>query len=37
MKNEQFDRLLSTIRNEQVDDQVVAQAGERATYGYSDH
>ncbi len=27
--NEEFDRLLSTIRNEQVDDQVVAQAGER--------
>src|SRR5271165_4154401 len=29
MKNEEFDRLLSAIRNEQVDDQVVAQAGER--------
>jgi FecR protein/Putative zinc-finger len=29
MKNEKFDRLLSDIRNEQVDDQVVAQAGER--------
>jgi hypothetical protein len=29
MKNEQFDRLLSAIRNEQVDEQVVAQAGER--------
>jgi hypothetical protein len=29
MKNEKFDRLLSTIRNEQVDDQVVARAGER--------
>ena len=29
MKNEKFDRLLSEIRNEQVDDQVVAQAGER--------
>jgi len=29
MKNEEFDRLLSTIRNEQVDDQVVAQAGDR--------
>jgi FecR protein/Protein of unknown function (DUF3352)/Putative zinc-finger len=29
MKNEKFDRLLSEIRNEQVDDQVVAQAGDR--------
>jgi len=29
MKNEKFDRLLSEIRNEQVDDQTVAQAGER--------
>ena len=29
MKNEKFDRLLSDIRNEQVDDQVVALAGER--------
>ena len=29
MKNEKFDRLLSEIRNEHVDDQVVAQAGER--------
>ncbi len=29
MKNEKFERLLSEIRNEQVDDQVVAQAGER--------
>ena len=29
MKNEKFDRLLSEIRNEQVDDKVVAQAGER--------
>src|SRR6202158_2171662 len=29
MKNEKFDRLLSEIRNEQVDEQVVAQAGER--------
>jgi hypothetical protein len=29
MKNEKFDRLLSDIRNEQVDDLVVAQAGER--------
>ena len=29
MMNEKFDRLLSEIRNEQVDDQVVAQAGER--------
>ncbi len=29
MKNEKFERLLSDIRNEQVDDQVVAQAGER--------
>jgi FecR protein/Putative zinc-finger len=29
MTNEQFDRLLSEIRKEQVDDRVVAQAGER--------
>ena len=29
MKNEKFDRLLSEIRNEPVDDAVVAQAGER--------
>lgn len=29
MKNEKFDRLLSTIRNEQVDDKVVEQASER--------
>jgi len=29
MKNEKFDRLLSEIRNEQVDEKVVAQAGER--------
>jgi hypothetical protein len=29
MKNEKFDRMLSAIRNEQVDDKVVAQAGER--------
>src|SRR5580658_1016108 len=29
MMNEKFDRLLSAIRNEQVDEQVVAQAGER--------
>jgi len=29
MKNERFERLLSDIRNEQVDDQVVSQAGER--------
>lgn len=29
MKNEKFERLLSDIRNEQVDEQVVAQAGER--------
>lgn len=29
MKNEKFDRMLSEIRNEQVDDQVVAQAGQR--------
>jgi len=29
MKNEKFDRLLSAIRNEHVDDKVVAQAGER--------
>ncbi len=30
MKNEKFDRLLSTIRNEQVDDKIVAQASDRA-------
>jgi hypothetical protein len=29
MMNEKFDRLLAMIRNERVDDQVVAQAGER--------
>ena len=29
MKNDKFDRLLSTIRNEQVDDNVVEQASER--------
>ena len=29
MKNEKFDRLLSEIRNEQVDDKIVAQAAER--------
>ena len=29
MKNEKFERLLSEIRDEQVDDKVVAQAGER--------
>ena len=29
MTNDNFDRLLSTIRSEQVDDEVVAQAGER--------
>jgi hypothetical protein len=29
MKNENFDHLLSAIRNEQVDDQVVVQAGDR--------
>jgi hypothetical protein len=29
MKNEKFDRLLSAIRNEQVDDKVVDLAGER--------
>ncbi len=29
MTNEKFERLLSEIRNEQVDDKVVAQAGER--------
>jgi ferric-dicitrate binding protein FerR (iron transport regulator) len=29
MNNEKFDRLLSTIRNEQVDDKVVEQASER--------
>jgi hypothetical protein len=30
MKNDKFDELLSTIRNEHVDDAIVAQAGERA-------
>ena len=29
MKNDKFDRLISDIRNEQLDDKVVAQAGER--------
>jgi hypothetical protein len=29
MSDQKFDRLLSEIRNEQVDDQVVSQAGER--------
>ena len=29
MKNEEFDRLLSTIRDENVDEKVVAQAGDR--------
>jgi hypothetical protein len=29
MKNEKFDRLLAEIRNEQVDDQLIANAGER--------
>ena len=29
MKNKDFDHLLSEIRNEQVDDQVVAQASDR--------
>ena len=29
MKNEKFDRLLSTIRNENVDENAVAQAGNR--------
>ena len=29
MKNQDLDRLLSEVRNEQVDDRVVAQAGER--------
>jgi hypothetical protein len=29
MKDQKFDRLLSEIRNEHVDDQVVSQAGER--------
>lgn len=29
MKNEKFDRLLSEIRNENVDEKVVAQAGDR--------
>ena len=29
MMNEKFDRLLAAIRNEPVEDQVVAQAGER--------
>ncbi len=30
MKNEAFDKMLSEIRNEKVDDQIVAQAGDRA-------
>ena len=29
MKNEKFERMLAEIRKEQVDDQVVARAGER--------
>ena len=29
MKNEKFERLMAEIRNEQVDDQMVAQAGQR--------
>ncbi len=29
MKNEKFDKMLSEIQNERVDDQVVAQAGDR--------
>ena len=29
MKNDKFDRLLSTIRNEHVDDKIVAQSGDR--------
>ncbi|PYX51235.1 MAG: hypothetical protein DMG79_03715, partial [Acidobacteria bacterium] len=29
MKNEKFEQLLSEVRNEQVDDKIVAQAGER--------
>ena len=29
MKNEKFERLLSTIRNENVDEKVIAQAGDR--------
>ena len=29
MKNEEFDRMLSNIRSEQLDDQVVEQAGQR--------
>ncbi|MGC1645722.1 MAG: zf-HC2 domain-containing protein [Candidatus Sulfotelmatobacter sp.] len=29
MKNDKFERLLSEIRNERVDDKIVAQAGER--------
>ena len=29
MKNEKFNRLVSAIRDEQVDDQVVAEAGKR--------
>ena len=29
MSDQKFDRLLSEIRNEHVDDQVVSQAGER--------
>ncbi len=30
MKNDKFDQLLSTVRNEHVDDKIVAAAGERA-------
>ena len=29
MSDHKFDRLLSEIRNEQIDDSIVAQAGER--------
>ena len=33
MTNEKFDRLLSTIRNEHVDDKIVAQASDRVWGG----
>ena len=29
MKNEKFDHLLAEIRNQQLDEKIVAQAGER--------
>ncbi len=37
MKNEEFDRLLSEIRNEPVDERVVAQAGERVWKSIAGH